>query len=139
MLVNFAAAVLIRQQTVLNVLYGLAGRGSRTWPLWLRWSLSKVHHVGGVHAGAALAGTFWLAAFARAARDADATTRALAYALVALALIVVGGAAPTVRRRAHNVFETDAPLRRVDGDRAVLGARAARRRRHVARSACSPC
>ena len=61
MLVNFAAAVLIRQQTVLNVLYGLAGRGSRTWPLWLRWSLSKVHHVGGVHAGAALAGTFWLA------------------------------------------------------------------------------
>jgi len=105
MLVNFAAAVLIRQQTVLNVLYGLAGRGSRAWPLWLRWSLSKVHHVGGLHAGAALAGTFWLAAFARAARDADATTRALAYALVALALIVVGGAAPAVRRRAHNVFE----------------------------------
>ena len=78
MLVNFAAAVLIRQQTVLNVLYGLAGRGSRAWPLWLRWSLSNVHHVGGVHAGAALAGTCWLAAFAWAAKDADATTRALA-------------------------------------------------------------
>ena len=105
MLVNFAAAVLIRQQTVLNVLYGLAGRGSRAWPLWLRWSLSNVHHVGGLHAGAALAGTFWLAAFAWAAKDADATTRTLAYALVALALIVVGGAAPAVRRRAHNVFE----------------------------------
>ena len=29
MLVNFAAAVLIRQQNVLNVLFGLAGRGSR--------------------------------------------------------------------------------------------------------------
>ena len=59
-LVNFAAAVLIRQQNVLNVLFGLAGRGSRSWPLWLRWSVSKVHHVGGIHAGAALAGTAWL-------------------------------------------------------------------------------
>jgi hypothetical protein len=35
-LVNLTVAVLIRQQTVLNVLYGLAGRGSRAWPLWLR-------------------------------------------------------------------------------------------------------
>jgi hypothetical protein len=47
-LVNLTAAVLIRQQNVLNVLYGLAGRGSRDWPLWLRWSVSKVHHVGGI-------------------------------------------------------------------------------------------
>src|SRR6476469_5849849 len=60
-LVNLAVAVLIRQQNVLN---GLAGRGSRSWPLWLRWSISNVHHVGGIHAGAALAGTAWLCAFA---------------------------------------------------------------------------
>ena len=45
LLVNLTAAVVIRQQTVLNGLFGLAGRGSRTWPLWLRWSISKVHHV----------------------------------------------------------------------------------------------
>ncbi len=49
-LVNVAGAVLVRQQLVLNVLYGLAGRGSPTWPLWLRWSIAKVHHVGGIHA-----------------------------------------------------------------------------------------
>ena len=61
-LVNFVAAVLIRQQNVLNVLFGLAGRGSRSWPLWLRWSVSKVHHVGGIHVGGALAGTAWLCA-----------------------------------------------------------------------------
>jgi hypothetical protein len=61
-LVNLALAVLIRQQAVLNILYGFAGRGSRTWPLWLRWSVSKVHHVGGVHVGGALAGTAWLCA-----------------------------------------------------------------------------
>ena len=62
-LVNFTAAVLIRQQNVLNLLFGLAGRGSRSWPLWLRWSVSQVHQVGGVHAGGALAGTAWLCAF----------------------------------------------------------------------------
>ena len=112
-LVNFAAAVLIRQQNVLNLLYGLAGRGSRTWPLWIRWSVSKVHHVGGIHAGAALAGTAWLLAFAAAATATrahdpaavDITTLALLYGLVGLMLLVVLCAAPPVRRRAHNVFE----------------------------------
>jgi hypothetical protein len=112
-LVNVAAAVLIRQQNILNVLFGLAGRGSRSWPLWLRWSVSKVHHVGGIHAGGALAGTAWLCAFACVATIAHArhpasvsvTTLALTYSLVALCVIVVAGAAPAVRSRAHNVFE----------------------------------
>jgi hypothetical protein len=105
LLVNFAVAVLIRQQHVLNALFALAGRTPRRAPLWLRWSVSKVHHVGGIHAGAALAGTAWLVAFAVAAAPADATTRALAYTLVALAPAIVVAAAPPVRRRAHNVFE----------------------------------
>ena len=85
-LVNLAMAVLIRQQNVLNVLFGLAGRGSRSWPLWLRWSVSNVHHVGGIHVGAALAGTAWLCAFAGVAitTPADGTTVALAWCLVAL-------------------------------------------------------
>jgi hypothetical protein len=113
-LVNLAAAVLIRQQTVLNALFGLAGRGSRSWPLWLRWSVSKVHHVGGIHAGAALAGTGWLCALAVVTTITEAghpasistATVVLCYCLVALALIVVVCAAPVVRARAHNVFET---------------------------------
>lgn len=108
-LVNVAAAVLIRQQNVLNALYGLAGRGSRSWPLWVRWSVSKVHHVGGIHAGAALAGTAWLCVFAAVAtlhpHGVTATTRALAWCLVALMLLVVACAAPPVRRRAHDLFE----------------------------------
>ena len=112
-LVNLAAAVLIRQQTVLNALFGLAGRGSRSWPLWLRWSISKVHHVGGIHAGAALAGTGWLCALAvvttiteaRHPASVSTATIVLCYGLVALALIVVVCAAPVVRARAHNVFE----------------------------------
>ena len=109
---NFTAAVLIRQQNVLNVLFGLAGRGSRSWPLWLRWSVSKVHHVGGVHAGGALAGTALALRVHRGrpwprapSASVTATTLVLGYGLVALALLVVVCAAPPVRRRAHNVFE----------------------------------
>ena len=112
-LVNLTAAVLVRQQNVLNMLYGLAGRGSRSWPLWLRWSISKVHHVGGVHAGAALAATAWLVAFAcvavlarvRNPAGVSTTTLVLTGCLVALALVVVACSAPAVRSRAHNVFE----------------------------------
>jgi len=112
-LVNLTAAVLIRQQTVLNVLFGLAGRGSPSWPLWLRWSVSKVHHVGGIHVGGALAGTAWLCAFTCVATlgrahhpaSVSTTTLVLSYCLVALAVVLVVCAAPPVRRRAHNVFE----------------------------------
>jgi hypothetical protein len=112
-LVNLTAAVVIRQQNVLNLLYALAGRGSRGWPLWLRWSVSKVHHVGGIHAGAALAGTGWLAAFTSVAiiahtrqpASVSTTTLVLSCCLVILALVVVACAAPAVRSRAHNVFE----------------------------------
>jgi len=61
--VNFAIAVLIRQQHVLNVIFALAGRGSSRWPLRLRWTISKAYHIGGLHVGAALAGTAWLCGF----------------------------------------------------------------------------
>jgi hypothetical protein len=112
-LVNLTVAVVIRQQVLLNVLYGLAGRGSPSWPLLVRWSISKVHHVGGIHAGCAIAGTAWLGAFATLAivtrvrhpGSVDGTTVVLCLALVALLVLVVVCASPPVRARAHNVFE----------------------------------
>ncbi|HWM19758.1 MAG TPA: hypothetical protein VNO51_08735 [Ilumatobacteraceae bacterium] len=112
-LVNVTGAVLIRQQTLLNILYGLAGRGSRSWPLWVRWSVSKVHHVGGLHAGFAIAGTAWLCAFsgvafltrARHPGSVTDTTLVLCLGLVVLMVLVTVCASPPVRTRAHNVFE----------------------------------
>ena len=112
-LLNITAAVLIRQQTFLNLLYGLAGRASPSWPLWVRWSVSKVHHVGGLHAGFALAGTAWLCAFAVEAIVAGArypgsvttTTLVLSLCLVALMVVVTVCATSPVRTRAHNMFE----------------------------------
>ena len=112
-LVNVAVAVVVRQSVVLNVLYGLAGRGSPTWPLWIRWSIAKVHHVGGIHAGSAIAGTGWLWAFAGAAAATrlrhpelvSTTTLGLAIVIAMVLAIVTACAAPPVRARAHDVFE----------------------------------
>ena len=64
-LVNVTGAVLVRQQVLLNLLYGAVGRGSPEWPLGVRWAISRVHHVGGLHAGFALAATGWLSAVQR--------------------------------------------------------------------------
>jgi len=107
-IVNFTVAVLVRQAVLLNLLFSLAGRGRRSWPLWLRWSVSKVNHVGGLHVGGALAGTGWLLAFcvtALGAAGVDGTTRVLAIVLSLQALTIVLGAMPVVRARWHNVFE----------------------------------
>jgi hypothetical protein len=75
--------------------------------------VSKVHHVGGIHAGCAIAGTAWLGAFAvlaivtraRHPGAVDGLTLTLCLGLVALMLLVVACAHPVVRTRAHNVFE----------------------------------
>jgi hypothetical protein len=105
-LVNLTAAVVIRQQHVLNAIFALAGRVPPSWPLWLRWCISKVNHIGGIHAGAALAGTAWLCAFTCVAiTRSNPTTVVLASCLAALALIVVACAMPAVRNRRHDVFE----------------------------------
>jgi hypothetical protein len=107
MLVNLAAAVLIRQSYVLNAVFAVAGRVPAAWPLWIRWTVGKVNHIGGIHVGAALAGTVWLCAFTYVATAGSmrTSTLAIAYALAALAVLVTVCAAPPVRARAHNVFE----------------------------------
>jgi hypothetical protein len=111
--VNFAAAVLLRHQRLLDLVFRLAGRGSVRWPRAVRWALGKVNHIGGLHVGAGVAGTAWLAAFAvvavaartRAPATVDLMTLLLACALALLFAVVAACAAPRVRARAHDVFE----------------------------------
>ncbi|MET0578915.1 MAG: hypothetical protein ABW122_09665, partial [Ilumatobacteraceae bacterium] len=112
-LVNVAGAVLVRQQALLDALYRLAGRGSPAWPLAVRRSLSKVHHVGGLHVGFAVSGTAWLGAFAgttvaarlRDPRSVSGPTVVLAVALAVLLVAIAAAASPSVRARHHDVFE----------------------------------
>ena len=137
-LVNLTVAVLVRNQSFLNALYGLAGRGSPSWPLWIRWSISKVHHVGGLHVGCAVAGTAWLGAFTGVAiltavrypGSVTGLTLALCLVLVGLLLVVTVVRHLTGPHARPQRVRADTPVVRVVGDRRVLGAdRPPRRRR----------
>jgi hypothetical protein len=113
MLANFAVAILVRQQHVINFLFALASRGSPQWPLSLRWLISKIYHIGGLHVGSALAGTAWFVgltcvestAWSSGTAPVPTGTITVSYILAALLMAIVALATPLVRTRAHNVFE----------------------------------
>ncbi|WP_020519232.1 ferredoxin reductase domain-containing protein [Catelliglobosispora koreensis] len=112
-LANFALAILIRQQYVINVLFWLATRAPVHWPLRIRWTLAKVYHFGGLHVGGALAGTLWfliltvsltLAAIRRdPAISANQIVISCALLIVLLTMVVM--ARPGYRAKRHNRFE----------------------------------
>jgi multisubunit Na+/H+ antiporter MnhF subunit len=110
---NFALAIVLRQQHVINFLSRLAIRAPTHWPLRLRWALAKVHHFGGLHVGAAVSGTLWYLLFvgsltAEAAQHPGSVLTGnvlISYALVTLFLVMVVMALPPLRARAHDKFE----------------------------------
>lgn len=112
-LANFALAVLVRQQYVVNLLFWLATRAPTRWPLAIRWHLGKVYHFGGLHSGCAVAATLWFALLTAASatawwRHQPGVSTALVVvnvALVALLAGIVVMALPQIRARWHNRFE----------------------------------
>ncbi|WP_442930691.1 hypothetical protein [Micromonospora sp. NBC_00421] len=108
-LANVALAVLVRQQYLVNLFFWLATRAPTRWPLRIRATLGKVYHFGGLHVGAALAGTGWYLAQLGALTVGDGPGGAGAlvtgYAAAGLLLAVVGTALPPVRSRRHDLFE----------------------------------
>jgi hypothetical protein len=112
-LANFALAILIRQQYVINLMFWLATMAPTSWPLRIRWTLGKVYHFGGLHVGGAVAGTVWLTALAGSQAYPYATGHgtvpagilAISFGLVTLLATIVVTALPPLRARFHNVFE----------------------------------
>lgn len=112
-LANFALAILIRQQYVINILFWLATRAPVTWPLRVRWPLGKVYHFGGLHVGGAVAGTLWFLAYTGSLIDSSlrhegavtAGRLAVSLTLVVLLLAVAITATQPLRSRFHDVFE----------------------------------
>ena len=113
-LANFALAILIRQQYVINLLFWLATRAPTTWPLRVRWTLAKVYHFGGLHVGGAVAGTLWFLALVGAeiyhvARGLPGVTPAdhdrlmLHWSRSSSRMALM--ARPSYRARAHDTFE----------------------------------
>lgn len=105
---NIALCILFRQQAFINVLGRVATAAPLAWPLWLRWALAKFYHHGGLHVGAALAGTTWFLVFVVVLLldgSAPVAARVAALAVVVLLLVILGLAAPWVRHRLHDSFE----------------------------------
>ena len=112
-LANFALAILVRQQYVVNALFWLATRAPTSWPLRVRWLLGKVYHFGGLHVGGALAGTVWFVLSIavltshglRGNGGVSVALYVVSYSLVAVLLLIVVMALRPVRSRFHDNFE----------------------------------
>ncbi|PHH63874.1 hypothetical protein CDD82_1825 [Ophiocordyceps australis] len=111
---NLVAAVLVRQDGVINGLYTLFCSMPRSAPLWIRRRCAKIYHLGGLHSGAGFCATAWLLAATlrstiayaqgRASRDSLATL-VTSWLLSALCAAMVVFALPGFRKRHHNAFE----------------------------------
>jgi hypothetical protein len=106
-LVNFALAVLVRQQYLINLFFRIATAPPTSWPLRIRWTLGKVYHFGGLHVGGALAGALWFLALTVTllATGGPAAQVTVCCVLVALLAVIVGTALPPFRGRFHDHFE----------------------------------
>ncbi|MBV7329796.1 hypothetical protein KFU94_16440 [Chloroflexi bacterium TSY] len=110
---NIAVAILIRQQYIINLLFWLATRAPVSWPLSIRWSLGKIYHFGGIHMGGATVGTAWYAIFVgsliyhfiNGLPGVSAGTIVVTVAILALLVMMIVMALPSIRSKFHNNFE----------------------------------
>ena len=114
--VNLTAAILIRQELVINLLFAAINRCPRWAPLQIRRSLAKIYHLGGVHSGAGIAGTIWYIIFNVHILVMWSHDRipglhqrsgivALTTLIDCLLIAIVMFAMPWFRARFHNTFE----------------------------------
>lgn len=111
-LANLALAIVIRQQRVINLLFGLVLRAPLHWPLWLRRNLAKVYHFGGLHSAAAVAATAWFTLYAWGlssqawyGEPVSLVLLSSSAALVVLTASLCVMALPQIRSRWHDRFE----------------------------------
>ncbi|MFI5694597.1 hypothetical protein ACIA58_22280 [Kribbella sp. NPDC051586] len=104
--VNFALGILVRQQLVVNCLSRLVTQVPKSWPLRLRWGLAKGYHLGGLHVGGAVCGTFWFLGLTVAAIGQVSSALQFVYCVqVVLLLAIVITARPSARAMHHDRFE----------------------------------
>ena len=134
---NLAAAVIFRQPYILNALAWLVTRPPTSWPLRVRWTLGKYYHFGGLHVGAALAGTLWyLALVMSMIRDAVVGVGEAPHAHMILAAtiattftVMVVMALPRLRAAAARPLRGDPSVLWLGGARAGVDQHHAVRRR----------
>lgn len=109
---NILAAILIRQENVINILYDICCMTPMWWPLPIRRTIAKIYHLGGVHSGCACSAVAWFGLFTslitmnyvKGDFDEPAVV-VVTYILLTLFVIICVFAIPTIRLCSHNTFE----------------------------------
>ncbi|KAF8134789.1 hypothetical protein K438DRAFT_1911680 [Mycena galopus ATCC 62051] len=115
-LANLFVAVLMRQDYVVNALFSVFCAVPPSWPLSIRRVCARVYHMpGGIHSGAAVSGTLWLAVFCgKATKEvvdggdtahASVATIAVSYSILLFLCGMVIFAYPSFRTKRHDSFE----------------------------------
>ena len=126
---NLTAAVVIRQEHFVNLLFRGFSSVPKSWPLGIRKYCAKIYSLGGVHSGCAVFAVVWLVwltvditvnfvsthevrhSWSRRSPSkaktlqVSRTTLALAWILVVLLFLQAASAYPIFRQRFHNHFE----------------------------------
>mgnify|MGYP001791287986 CR=1 FL=1 len=112
-LLNFALAILIRQQYIVNLLFKAATSVPKSWPLFIRRVCAKVYHFGGLHSSSATMGTIWYCIFVGAiyygvingTHEISISILIITPLILVLLIGIVIMALPKIRTKFHNQFE----------------------------------
>ncbi|KAH3910075.1 hypothetical protein HBH56_156010 [Parastagonospora nodorum] len=108
---NFLLAILVRQDYLVNLLFRTAWLVPWSAPSILRRLAARVYCYGGLHSGAAVAGTVWWIGFTSFTswmfiREASSfAVTVIAWSLLLLLLVILLLSLPTMRAKFHNTFE----------------------------------
>ncbi|KAH7183454.1 uncharacterized protein B0J16DRAFT_401810 [Fusarium flagelliforme] len=112
---NLLAAVLIRQEYVVNAIFFTCSRVPTSFPLSIRRHFARVYHNGGVHSGCAVSATAWWFMYTiSVSRDflsekhpaqIKSVVLALTYIILGFLCFILGMAYPSVRMKMHDQFE----------------------------------
>ncbi|OIW23513.1 hypothetical protein CONLIGDRAFT_624709 [Coniochaeta ligniaria NRRL 30616] len=111
---NILAAMLVRNEHVVNALFTIFATWPKRLPLSIRRIFAKVYSYGGIHSGCSVAATLWYIVFLILMTMDFATTNLsvlrgsiyfVSYAIVILLCLIIVFALPCVRVRMHNWFE----------------------------------
>ncbi|KAH6641872.1 hypothetical protein F5144DRAFT_481874 [Chaetomium tenue] len=112
---NILAAMLVRNEHVVNSMFWVFGTWTKNLPLWIRTLSAKVYSYGGIHSGGAVAATCWYIAFlvlltmdfqsAGSLSVLRSYIYFVSYFILFLLVSMLVSAHPHLRRIMHNWFE----------------------------------
>ncbi|KAF4986213.1 hypothetical protein FGRMN_10949 [Fusarium graminum] len=114
--INLVVAVLVRQDTIINILYSAFCSAPKQLPLWIRARCAKIYHLGGVHSAAGVCATAWLlistvrqtvcdAVVCEGHTSGSLATQGVSWVLCGLLCCMVATAWPSFRKQYHDIFE----------------------------------